>query len=150
MVPFHFYNKFPVVGKLKVNSSRRSLVLRGSVLSMKEKMSSVRNVEMTLEKAVSEYCLPSFSKLKLTIMSKYQFLTSINLLQWWHFALWEPGVATIFFLQSLLLHVQNGLTATFKMSGQQIQVCTSCCTALLISYFSVADTVVDWVVKHFP
>ena len=33
-------------------------------------MSSFRNVEMALEKAVTEYCLPSFSKLRLTVMSK--------------------------------------------------------------------------------
>ena len=34
-------------------------------------MSSFRNVEMALEKTVTEYCLPSFSKLSgLTVMSK--------------------------------------------------------------------------------
>ena len=50
-------------------------------------MSSYKNVEMALEMAVTEYCLPSFSKLRLTVMSKEQFLTRIDLLQWWHFAI---------------------------------------------------------------
>ena len=58
-------------------SSRRSLVFRGSVLSLKEKRSSFRNVEMALEKAVTAiytalaFLLPSkIPKIKITIVSE--------------------------------------------------------------------------------
>ena len=43
-------------------------------------------------------------------------------------------------MQSLLLHVKNGLTATLRISGQQIQFCTSCWLTLVKSCFSAADT----------
>ena len=71
-------------------------------------------------------------------------------LQLRHFAIFDPGGEVIFFLQSLLLHVKNGLTATLRVSGQQIQFCISCCLTLVKSCFSAADTVVDLVVEALP
>ena len=71
-------------------------------------------------------------------------------LQLRHFAIFDPGGEVIFFLQSLLLHVKNGLTATLRISGQQIQFCISCCLTLVKSCFSAADTVVDLVVEALP
>ena len=68
-------------------------------------------------------------------------------LQLRHFAIFDPGGEVIFFLQSLLLHVKNGLPATLRISGQQIQFCISCCLTLVKSCFSVADTMVDLVVQ---
>ena len=58
-------------------------------------------------------------------------------------ALFDPGGEVIFLEQSLLLHVENGLTATLRISGQQIQFCVSCCLTLVKSCFSATDTVVD-------